>query len=388
MAQGRRRKKDRQNDDPLAPSPPRIETIEDPKPGLQLIEPHRMNTETTLETLSVPQHLRRARERAGLQVEQLATELCIKPSFLAALENGHYHELPANAYVIGFLRTYSNRLGLNGEAMLDLYRAEMQGRNKAPQLIPPQPIAEGKSPSVPLIVIALLLALLVYGSWVLLSSARKQPPQQTPAAVTSSVDQITSAQPPVQPSSTETAVSQPPAQAIALPSDTVGKVIADSTNDSLMGITLTGEAKGALAKSAGEDVQKIPEVKTPPPLPEGTVYGEQGESKYTLKAVEDCWIVVQDAENVVVFSRLLKAGDSVRLPKQDNLKLTTGNAGGVTLWVDGTQTASFGKTGQIIKAVNLDTVGKKTVKPATKPAVKPKPKPADDEETDALSEDQ
>ena len=49
--------------------------------------------------------LRKARTDKNDDLYLIAEYLCIKPAFLIALENSRYDEFPADAYVIGFLRT-------------------------------------------------------------------------------------------------------------------------------------------------------------------------------------------------------------------------------------------------------------------------------------------
>ncbi|MDP9126677.1 MAG: helix-turn-helix domain-containing protein, partial [Pseudomonadota bacterium] len=51
--------------------------------------------------------LRRTRERRGDDLHYIAEYLCIRRAFLEALEDSRYEEFPADAYVIGFLRSYS-----------------------------------------------------------------------------------------------------------------------------------------------------------------------------------------------------------------------------------------------------------------------------------------
>ena len=59
--------------------------------------------------------LRDARVRQGLELPELETQTKIRAKYLKALEEEQFDLLPGEAYVKGFLRTYADRLGLDGQ---------------------------------------------------------------------------------------------------------------------------------------------------------------------------------------------------------------------------------------------------------------------------------
>jgi hypothetical protein len=63
--------------------------------------------------------LRRARERLGLELSQVEDATRIRGKYLKALEEERFDVLPAPAYAKGFLRTYADLLGLEGERFVD-----------------------------------------------------------------------------------------------------------------------------------------------------------------------------------------------------------------------------------------------------------------------------
>ena len=132
--------------------------------------------------------LRRAREKRGDDLQQIADYLCIRRNFLIALEGSHYEQFPADAYVIGFLRTYAEFLGLNGKEVIDYYRREMAGRRRKPALVMPTPISEGKAPSGLLLAGAAIGALLVYILWYALSTSDRASVSTPPALPTVTTD--------------------------------------------------------------------------------------------------------------------------------------------------------------------------------------------------------
>jgi hypothetical protein len=73
--------------------------------------------------------LREARLRQGLDFPEIETATKIRGKYLQALEDEHFDVLPGQAYIKGFLRTYSDYLGLDGQ----LYVDEFNSRYVAPE---------------------------------------------------------------------------------------------------------------------------------------------------------------------------------------------------------------------------------------------------------------
>jgi hypothetical protein len=63
--------------------------------------------------------LREARERQGLEYAQIELATKIRAKYLRALEDEQFGILPAQPYVKGFLRTYAEFLGLDGQLYVD-----------------------------------------------------------------------------------------------------------------------------------------------------------------------------------------------------------------------------------------------------------------------------
>src|SRR6266481_1870321 len=65
--------------------------------------------------------LREARSRQGLDFPQAELATKIRGKYLRALEEEQFDALPAETYVRGFLRTYADFLGLDGQLYVDEY---------------------------------------------------------------------------------------------------------------------------------------------------------------------------------------------------------------------------------------------------------------------------
>ncbi|NUR75274.1 MAG: helix-turn-helix domain-containing protein [Thermoleophilia bacterium] len=67
--------------------------------------------------------LREARVRRGLDFAQAELATKIRGKYLRALEDEQFEMLPAETYVKGFLRTYAEYLGLDGQLYVDEYNS-------------------------------------------------------------------------------------------------------------------------------------------------------------------------------------------------------------------------------------------------------------------------
>jgi hypothetical protein len=65
--------------------------------------------------------LRAARERKGIGLPEAELATKIRAKYIRALEEEDFDALPADTYARGFLRTYADYLGLDGEIYVDEY---------------------------------------------------------------------------------------------------------------------------------------------------------------------------------------------------------------------------------------------------------------------------
>jgi cytoskeletal protein RodZ len=82
--------------------------------------------------------LRQARLDKGVSLADAARDTRIRRSYLEALESEDDASLPPAVYTRGFLRTYAEYLGLNPQAMVDLYQPAAR-REPSPTLRPAVP---------------------------------------------------------------------------------------------------------------------------------------------------------------------------------------------------------------------------------------------------------
>ena len=99
----------------------------------------------------------------------------------------------------------------------------------------------------------------------------------------------------------------------------------------------------------------IPQTAAVPGARTPRIYGENnGDSRIVLRATQDSWVQVRDRDEALLLTRVLRIGDSYRVPNQDGLTLLTGNAGGIDIEVDGTRVPALGPVGSVRRQIVLD----------------------------------
>lgn len=82
---------------------------------------------------SVAMVLRRERLLRMRDLSDIAAQLNIRDSYLQAIEDGSFEDLPNVTYATGFVKAYADLLGLDSAAIADRFRAEMGEVRTEPQ---------------------------------------------------------------------------------------------------------------------------------------------------------------------------------------------------------------------------------------------------------------
>jgi cytoskeletal protein RodZ len=80
----------------------------------ELVDPNAVYREQLLELGAL---LQAVRQQHGHTLEGMSEKTLIRPSLLAAIEQGDLHGLPEPVYIRGLIRTYGDALGLEGETL-------------------------------------------------------------------------------------------------------------------------------------------------------------------------------------------------------------------------------------------------------------------------------
>jgi cytoskeleton protein RodZ len=116
----------------------------------------------------------------------------------------------------------------------------------------------------------------------------------------------------------------------------------------------------AAAAQLPSQLADVPAVAGLPPVPASVAPASPGPvpppdaNRVVLRATADAWILVKDHSGAVLLNRVLKTGETWPVPPRPDLVLTTGNAGGTDILVDGATTASLGGPGTVRRDMLLD----------------------------------
>jgi cytoskeleton protein RodZ len=306
--------------------------------------------------------LRDARLRRGMTIADVAQNLRIRGAVLEAMEAGQFEKLPNGAYAVGFLRSYADFLGLDRDEIVRRVKAETAAIGARTELIFPIPVDESRLPSGIVVMVSILLAGGAYGLWyyhtagerVAITRVDPVPEQLAPTNSPSKAEAATVVSP-----RTET----PPPAVVASP------------------------------PAAPLPVVAAPQLATlPPPTEPLRQFGDSAGSRIVIKATGDSWLQVRDAGGNIIFSRILRTGESYAAPDQPGQVFATGSAGMLDITVDGKKAPPVGRPGFIRRDVPLDPVrllaGTAVVDPppaaspalpapAASPATRPEDRPSD-----------
>jgi cytoskeleton protein RodZ len=414
------------------------------------------------ETPSLCVDLRLARMAAGRELPEVAAALRIQLTYLTALEEGRFDDLPGATYASGFLRTYSEYLGLDSDEMVARLKRETTGGVSRRDLAFPVPPKEGRNPKPWLILAVLAIAGLAYGGWHVYSNegeivanvsntlteaaglsddeavmaevatepvaggeepetgaaVREAPaanevetvvanaPVEEPAAArqaeqTASADPVAAAQDTealandwASNTAPDTEAADTVTTAIAAGDDARAEYAAGAseenaapraaTADPLTGNSLWDDGAGSAPSAERAAVEQAAE-ETPATAPiiananaraiddsaaekiaaagdaaseparEPNVYGEENSGyRVSITATADSWVQVQGPDNELLLTRILRTGDSYRVPNRSGLTMVTGNAGALQVFVDGKAAEPLGPIGVVRRNISLD----------------------------------
>lgn len=265
-------------------------------------------SETTGTPQRVGDQLRAAREAQGLTIEEIAGSTRIPKRHLITIENGDYDGLPAPTYSAGFIKSWARRLGLDGQALSEQFRAEMGSVAVGPsQSLSYEPADPRRTPPAGLALLALLIAVVVGLGYLYWRGTAEQPRELAAAA--------------------------------------------------------TDQQAPQSAPSVGQPVPVAP-AQAGPAAPQST-------GPVMIGATQDVWIKVSDSGKTL-FMNVLHPGDHFQVPADAVAPvMTTGRPGNTTVMVGQTPVPTLGDPDRIAKDISLkpaDLLARVAVPP---PAVQP-----------------
>src|SRR5262245_19996750 len=120
--------------------------------------------------IGVGELMRLTRERLGHELQTVANQLRIRLSYLEAIEDARFKDLPGTTYAVGFVRSYADYLGLDGADIVRRFREEAARIHGQTKLVLPALTAEGKLPRAAALLVSAVGLAVLYGAWYYRSS--------------------------------------------------------------------------------------------------------------------------------------------------------------------------------------------------------------------------
>lgn len=308
------------------------------------------------------ENLRREREMRGITLQEIADTTKISVRFLEAVESEQFSKLPGGIFARSFIRSYAGYLGLDEEQVMAEFQlaAPPQGDEDFSRIGVTGSTANNKPrpPVLPWIIAVILLAggygifryahrtseePLTFGNPP--SAAADPAPGAAQATPTSAPRSLMPSQvPPANPAPGSAQSGTPPVLAASAPNggfpdatqapDPAASQVTGARN--IKPVAATG---GIIASSA------IPAASSTISLAKAEA---QGEMVLQVAATQPAWIAV-DADGKTVLEHVLTPHEVQTLVAKDYFDVTTGNAQGTVLTLDGVTLKPLGQYGEVKK---------------------------------------
>ena len=280
---------------------------------------------------SIGSILRQHREERGLTVEQAAFQCKVPLRLMQALESDDYHLLPDALYLVRLLRDYAVFLKLDAPALETEFLTAIHRPSRASLSVAPAP---RPTPTIPwkqlLWTVTAILAITPLVFIALSLASKRSSDQAVQAPVAESRVEATAQ------GASETSDAADRVLGGVLPSGSA--VPATATEQAVLPLVETREASTTLGQI--------------PVRSSVTTEAATGRHVLVATAREPTWLSVRadDQERKQI---LLQAGQSAQFGAEKGFHVIAGNAGGVTLWYNGTPLPALGRSGEVVRDLVL-----------------------------------
>jgi len=333
------------------------------------------NSVHDLRGLSVGEILRRTRLHYGRGLEEVESVLRIRTALLEALEGDDSSKLPGRVYAIGFIRSYAEYLGLDGDQIVELYKQQLGQGALRPEYNFPVAADESKRPDLTIFLVCIIGLIVVGGCYHFFKSDDNDlanVPYQAEVMQTAETLDVKSSVP------TEfTTLQENVAQlggADAAPKAVTDSVWPPKVEDVMpeMVNSLESADAAALKINDAQDItsDKTPDISVSAQL--GVVEDDaqlkdvadapavsadkasSGDDSIRIVARDPTWMQIKDTEGKVVFTGILKKGHDIKVPAEAmGWRMDTGNAGGLDIYIGEDIIPPLGGDGIVVRRIPL-----------------------------------
>ena len=293
----------------------------------------RIGLRVMVEPESIGERLKAARLEQGFSIDQVVEQTRINRDYIAALEGDDYAAIPADFYAVSFLRQYSKVLGLPTDGMVSALRQKLADLNDTP--------AEFS------------LAQVSAASHTLRAAAFEKIRRWTGEFIVNRANAVVAAALMLVGAIGWWYVGCSETAVIATPPEGAGVESLGATGDA--------EAEAAPRTEASESAR--PATTSVAPTPGPAPLGSAETLAIQLRASGEVWVrAVVDGRRSQ--EAILQAGNLRTFRARERVQFTAGNAGAITLVVNGQVQDSIGERGQV-RHIQVDRDGWKALPPGS-----------------------
>jgi cytoskeleton protein RodZ len=307
--------------------------------------------------MTVGETLRRERLKRNLDLDQVSRELKISPRFLEAIEDENFEKLPGGVFAKAFIRQYGKLLGLNDDELSAQLQQTFDPPPPEPQAPPPsrsfksgpapiqvprmeewqtvgdRPFRWSGSLSAAIVVVLVMLVCSAVYAWL-----QRPRPSVTARNNPAPVQTTAPTQPVTAPPATPPQVSGPP----STPQPETQSAAAQPAP------TQPVPAQPTPPQQAAAEAPQPPSVAPPAIASPGSEAAPSapGPVHVEIKADQPVWVLAR-VDGKFAFSGTLEASQARSVDGTNNVVLRVGNAGGVTLILNGKPVGPIGPAGQV-----------------------------------------
>ena len=295
-------------------------------------------------TENVGQQLKKAREKNGLSVSQIADAQHLRNGIIQAIENGDYGQIDSELFLKGYVRAYARQVGLSGDAIIaDLNRELEPARQQKAAELEANPLIDierrrrrkrrmGK-------LLLLVAAIVLIGALVVTFVLPKFSSGEAGVSLTtmSAPEESSSEADPAEAADDLPDLSNNRSDIETVVDDSTGELSGDYTatvaSESAAGEQLADEEltasdpEPALLDDVAEDRIPVVTQSTEPALAQPSILDDAGSSvsgTLEINFTGDCWVQVRDATGSQLASSLKRAGETLEVSGAAPLKVVIG----------------------------------------------------------------
>lgn len=279
--------------------------------------------------------LRQAREKRGISLQQVSATTKISARVLESLERNDPRKLPGGIFSRAFVRSYAREVGLDPEVAVERFVAafpeQATTESEPATVVPDDPESfESRRRAAATILQLVGISVVIVVIVVLYYSLRRTEPP--PVRVVSEAAQQ---QPPSTPAS-------PPGAQPGTGREASAQVAATASG------APDGQAAGgvtpAATTTAAAGVPSVPAA-APPAAPAGPA--TDAPLTVGITTTDACWLSLS-VDGTRVVARTLEPGEHVSYPVRASVTIIAGNAGALSLTLNGKAARSIGGPGQVV----------------------------------------